>query len=107
MIWTAAWGIGRPVYTQVVTIDGITWGYDSWDTSRGGVTWHYVRFWRLTGGQRRGSVTLNLLDFFKYAMAQGRLLPSWWMTGTEFGAELSGGGAGFSVHSFSVHLTTR
>lgn len=106
MVWDEAWGIGRPAYSRVVTIDGIRWGYATWRTSRGSVSWNYVRYWRLSGGQRRQAVTLNLLDFFKDAERQGRLSPSWWLTGTEFGAELCGGGNGLSVHSFTDRLVT-
>jgi hypothetical protein len=107
MIWTATWGLGHPAYSRAVTIDGIRWGYATWRTSRGPVSWNYVRYWRLSGGFRSGHATLNLLDFFKDAQREGKLSPSWWLTGTEFGFEVSKGGDGTSLRSFTDSLVTR
>ena len=36
-----------------------------------------------------------------------RLSSSWWLTGTEFGFEISKGGDGLSVHGFTDDLVTR
>lgn len=102
MIWLGTNGIGGPQYSRKVEIDGIWWGYDSWNTSRsGGAGWHYIRYWRLSNETPHSSATLNLLPFFRDAENQGRLSSSWYLTGTEYGFEVDSGGKGLAVKNFS------
>lgn len=103
MLWLGARGVGSPGYTRKVKIDGTWWGYDSWVTAHSGGSWNYIRYWRLSGyGNPDSSVrNLNLRPFFNDAVSQGRLARSWFLTGTEFGFEVSSGGAGLKVNNFS------
>lgn len=100
MIWLGSHGIGSPGYTRKVEIDGVWWGYDSW---RAGTAshWNYIRYWRLSNWTPRSRATLNLIPFFQDAERMGRLSPSWYLTGTEYGFEVCYGGRGLAVHSFT------
>jgi hypothetical protein len=102
MIWLGSKGLGGPVYTRKVKIDGIWWGYDSWKTARsGGKSWNYIRYWRLSNETPHSSATLDLVPFFRDAEGAGRLSSSWYLTGTEFGFEVSSGGKGLQVKNFT------
>jgi hypothetical protein len=100
MVWLGSNGIGSPVYTRKVKIDGIWWGYDTW---RAGTTshWNYIRYWRLSNYTPKSSATLNLISFFQDAERMGRLSSSWYLTGTEYGFEVCHGGKGLAVHKFT------
>jgi hypothetical protein len=107
MIWLGSVGIGSPVYTRRVEIDGIWWGYMTWNTGRSGHGWHYIRYWRLSGWTPHSAATLNLVGFFKDAERTGRLSSSWYLTGTEFGFEVCYGGRGLRVRNFTDRIVTR
>lgn len=106
MIWLGTKGIGSPVYYRSVYIDGIWWGYDTWNTSRGSTSWHYIRYWRLSNYTPNSRATLNLLSFFRDAEREGRLSSSWYLTGTEYGFEICGGGKGVTVDNFTDNIVT-
>jgi hypothetical protein len=105
MIWLGANDLGRPAYTRSVKIDGIWWGYMTWNARRPGHTWHYIRYWRISGWTPHSAATLNLLSFFKDAERTRRLSSSWYLTGTEFGFELCRGGRGLQVADFTDRIT--
>jgi hypothetical protein len=109
MIWLGSRGIGNPVYTRRVEIDGVWWGYDTWRAGGGvdseGRTWNYIRYWRLSGWTPHSAATLNLLSFFKDAERMGRLSSSWYLTGTEYGFEVCSGGRGLQVRNFTDKVT--
>jgi len=107
MIWLGANDIGQPAFSRVVTIDGIQWGYITWDTFHSRHGWHYIRYWRLSGAAADSAVTLNLVPFFKDAERAGRLSSRWYLTGTEFGFETCFGGKGLEVKNFTDRLVTR
>jgi hypothetical protein len=99
MIWLGARGMA-PGYTNKVYIDGIWWGYDTWNSGvNTSAPWHYIRFWRLSNNAG-GKVSLNLIPFFTYAERAGRLSSSWYLTGTEYGFETCKDGAGLTVQSY-------
>lgn len=103
MIWTGARGLGM-TYTKKVEIDGIWWGYDSWNTDpKAYASWHYIRFWRLSNNAS-GSLSINLIPFFNYAEHVGRLSSSWYLTGTEYGFETCKGGRGETISKFVDNL---
>lgn len=99
MIWLGTRGVGGPFYTRKVKIDGIWWGYASWRTGHN--RWNYVRYWRLANETPRSRATLDLVPFFRNAESRGRLSASWYLTGTEFGFEVSSGGRGLRVKNFT------
>lgn len=103
MIWLGSRGFGSPAYSRKAEIDGAWWGYDEWRTSHGGGSWNYIRYWRLSGSNTSSdsSVTLSLLPFFRDAERQGKLSSSWFLTGTEYGFEVSSGGKGLQVKNFT------
>jgi hypothetical protein len=106
MIWLGSTGIGSPVYSRTVEIDGIWWGYDTWWAGgNSGSHWNYIRYWRLSNYTPRSSATLNLIPFFQDAERMGRLSSSWYLTGTEYGFEVCYGGKGVAVHSFTDDIT--
>lgn len=105
MIWLGTAGLGGPVYTRVVQIDGIWWGYITWGAYRSGQGWNYIRYWRLSGWTPHSAATLDLVPFFNDAEAVGRLSPHWYLTGTEFGFETGFGGKGLQVKSFTDRIT--
>ena len=106
MIWLGTKGLGSPGYIRKVEIDGIWWGYDTWRAGRGQVTqWNYIRYWRLSNSTPKSRATLNLVSFFHDAEAMGRLSPSWYLTGTEYGFEVCYGGRGLAVRNFTDNVT--
>jgi hypothetical protein len=107
MIWLGSRGIGSPDYTRKVKIDGIWWGYITWNARQSGHTWHYIRYWRLSGWTPHSTATLNLVPFFKDAEHTGRLSSSWYLTGTEYGFEVCHGGRGLQVKKFTDRITTK
>jgi glycosyl hydrolase family 12 len=107
MVWLGSHGIGSPVYTRKVEVDGIWWGYMTWNAGQPGHTWHYIRYWRLSGWTPHSAATLNLLSFFKDAERTGRLSSSWYLTGTEYGFEVCYGGRGLQVKNFTDRITAR
>lgn len=103
MIWLGTRGMS-PVYFRKVSIDGIWWGYDTWNAGvYSSAPWHYIRFWRLSNNPS-GSLGLNLIPFFQYAERAGRLSSGWYLTGTEYGFETCRGGRGETVSSFVDNL---
>ena len=106
MIWLGTKGLGSPGYIRKVEIDGIWWGYDTWRAGRGQVTqWNYIRYWRLSNSTPKSRATLNLVPFFRDAEGTGRLSPSWYLTGTEYGFEVCYGGRGLAVKNFTDNVT--
>ena len=106
MIWLGTKGLGSPGYTRKVKIDGIWWGYDTWQAGRGTTTrWNYIRYWRLSNWTPKSSATLNLVPFFQDAEWMGRLSSSWYLTGTEYGFEVCYGGRGLAVKNFTDNIT--
>lgn len=103
MIWLGSRGLGSPSFTRKVKIDGIWWGYDTWEANHGS-RWNYVRYWRLTNETPHSAATLNLLSFFRDAERAGRLSSSWYLTGTEYGFEVYGGGKGARVSNFTDQI---
>jgi hypothetical protein len=99
MVWLGSHGIGKPVYTRKVYIDGVWWGYDSWRA--GSNTWNYVRYWRLSNYTPKSAATLDLVPFFKDAEHMGKLSTSWFLTGTEYGFEICHGGRGAQIRNFT------
>jgi hypothetical protein len=99
MVWLGSNGIGSPVYTRTVKIDGIWWAYDSWRAGSS-TGWNYVRYWRLQNWTPHSMATLNLVPFFKDAEHMGKLSSSWYLTGTEYGFEVCYGGRGLQVRNF-------
>jgi hypothetical protein len=51
--------------------NGIWWGYMTWNAGQPGHTWHYIRYWRLSGWMPHSAATLNLVPFFKDAESTG------------------------------------
>jgi len=85
-----------------VTIDGIRWLW-TWHVSRNhhtGTTWNYMAF---TAAHHRDSVSrLWLNPFIRYAEAQGKVSPSWYLTGVDYGFELVSGGSGLKISNYSL-----
>lgn len=100
MIWLGSVGLGKPVYTRKVKIDGVWWGYDTWRANHG-TSWNYIRYWRLSGWTPHSAATLNLVSFYKDAERMGRLSANWYLTGTEYGFEVCYGGRTLSVRNFT------
>jgi len=105
MIWTDCHDVCFRWYNWHVTIDGISWGVRVWtshqsDPSGTGITWLYTAYVALTP---RDSVHgLHLNPFLKNAEGHKRLMPSWWLTGADYGFEIGPGSAGLYVRDYSL-----
>jgi hypothetical protein len=105
MIWTDCHDVCFRWYNWHVTIDGISWGVRVWtshqsDPSGAGITWLYTAYVALTP---RDSVHgLHLNPFLKNAEGHKRLMPSWWLTGADYGFEIGPGSAGLYVRDYSL-----
>jgi hypothetical protein len=105
MIWLGSHGIDGPGHNRPVKIDGIWWDYTTWNAGQPGHTWHYIRYYRMSGWTPHSMATLNLIPFFNDAEHTGRLSSSWYLTGTEFGFEVCRGGSGLKVANFTDNMT--
>ena len=105
MIWTDCHDVCFRWFNWHVTIDGISWGVRVWtshqsDPSGTGITWLYTAYVALTP---RDSVHgLHLNPFLKNAEGHKRLMPSWWLTGADYGFEIGPGSAGLYVRDYSL-----
>jgi hypothetical protein len=101
MIWLDHPGVGVWNVVRTVTIDRIRWYVMAWTMSRpSGITWHYVAYVAVHPVQAVNDLWLN--QFFREAEANGELSRDWWLTGIDFGSEMSVGGKGFTVSRYSL-----
>ena len=105
MIWTDCHDVCFHWYNWHVTIDGIKWGVRVWtshqsDPSGTGITWLYTAYVALTPRDSVHGLYLN--PFLQNAEGHKRLMPSWWLTGADYGFEIGPGSAGLYVHDYSL-----
>ncbi|MEM2995479.1 MAG: hypothetical protein QXI91_05655, partial [Candidatus Bathyarchaeia archaeon] len=95
MIWLHAQGGAYPGGSQVatVTIDGQTYEvwYADWD-------WNYVAYRQ----SDKTSGTYNVKNFINDAVNRGYVQTSWYLHAIEMGFELTSGGQGLVLNSFSA-----
>ena len=105
MIWTDCHDVCFRWYNWYATIDGIKWGVRIWTSrqlgkSGTGVSWLYTAYVALTPRDSVHGLRLN--PFFKNAEGHKRLMPSWWLTGADYGFEIGPGSAGLYVRDYSL-----
>jgi hypothetical protein len=105
MIWTDCHDTCFRWYNWHVTIDGIKWGVRVWTSHQStpsgtGITWLYTAYVALTPRDSVHGFYLN--PFITNAEGHGRIKPSWWLTGVDYGFEIGKGSAGLYVHDYSL-----
>jgi hypothetical protein len=100
MIWLAHPGVPEAC-DRKVSISGIEWCVTGWTTNHPGEpSWNLVIYYAVTPRSSASGLWLN--EFFRDAIAHGKLSANWWLTGIDAGFELVQGGVHDNIHSYSL-----